>query len=156
MAGLIALGKLRELVILGHKISFSRRDAPIVAYDSKGRIQLVYPLGRVGLATPAETREYAKTHWGQEGEGTALEGIVAPRPFRMLGKSSSIVYETRKGLDADPVEYEHEWGEGRTRGTSWAPPSVGEHTCRDRKCKMLGTVALVGGTYRVTPRGIVG
>lgn len=157
MADLIELGLLRELTVFdGARFNWGRRNAPILAYDKRGRLHIVYPTGYViGVATAKQQARYRTTHWGIAGDGQVLEADFARTgPFKSLGIGRTIVYETRKGFDRDPVEYEHEWGEG-ARGT-WRAPSIEEHVCTGCRCAMRGALRLRGGTYRVTERGIVG
>ncbi len=133
--------------------------APTLAYDDAPRLFVVYG-GRVERPTTAkETAEYRRTHWGKSGRGVVTEGGVAVPPFRRIMVAESITYTTQKGTDSEPVDYVHAWGEG-ARG-KWLPPIVVEHechpeTCRGAKCAAKGAIALMGGTYTVDDRGIVG
>lgn len=85
--------------------------------------------------------EYMKTHWGRTATGSARERVArTDGPVTALGALVSVVYLTRKGLDADPVEYEHEFS-----------PSL-PTLAYDRN----GVLLLTGGSYQVEARGIVG
>ncbi len=157
---LVELGKLTRLVYEGEggrkpsELRWSLRSAPTLAYDKAGRLFIVYGGGRVRSANAKERAEYARTHWGQVGPGEVRAASMACAPLRRLGKGLSVTYTTRKGGDTDLVDYEHPWGEG-ARG-AWTPPVVVAHRCGAPKCAGMGMIALVGGTYRVTERGIVG
>lgn len=135
------------------KREWSLSTAPSLVYDDQGHLFIVYGARRIGEATKAETREYARTHWGQRGLGELSHGDPAPEPLRELGRGVSITYTTRKG-SRELVDWVHEWGEG-ARGR-WVAPRVVEHVCRDTSCAGRARIALRGGTYRVTERGIVG
>lgn len=93
----------------------------------------------------AALREYRRSHWGLGGEGKVREG-KAPDPragtLVQLGELVSVVYLTRKLGDLAPTEYEHDFGrEGR-----------GLPLLAYNKTGLV----IVGGSYRVTARGIVG
>lgn len=158
----------RELVLLGRLTLLDYVDAsgrvrvlrwaftraPLLAYDAGGRLHIVHGRRVTGRASQAARDEYARSHWGQRGEGDALEGSEALAPFERLGTSRTITYTTTKGADRELVDYVHEWGEGG-RGRFVAPVVV-RHKCGAKRCAGNGLVALAGGSYRVTERGIVG
>lgn len=133
--------------------------APTLAYDEAKRLHVVYH-GRVVRPTTAEeTAEYKRSHWGKAGRRVVTEGLVSVPPFRRVMVGESITYTTEKGGDSELVDYVHPWGEG-VKG-SWLPPIIVEHechpaTCRGSKCAAKGSIALMGGTYTVESRGIVG
>lgn len=129
------------------------RKAPLLAYDARGKLHIVYRPRVVGRASEASEAEYERVHWGERGRGQILDGVEARAPFRDLGVAEIITYTTRKG-DPELVDWVHTFGEG-ARG-SWIPPMVREHVCQKKSCAGSGTIRLVGGTYRVTERGIVG
>jgi hypothetical protein len=153
---LVELGKLTAIVWEGGSRRWQLSKAPILAYAPKtGRLFIVFTARVNGRASTAERREYARTHWGEGGKGQKLSGYVLDRaPTKTLGLGMSITYTTRKGSN-ELVDWIHEWGEG-ARG-KWTAPAVVEHVCHETpKCAGHGTIALRGGTYRVTERGIVG
>ena len=148
---IVMLGWLTEL----DDLSWPVNAAPMLAYDTRGRLFIVYPETPAGRATPRERASYARTHWGAPGQGKATEGVIAEGPFKALPASKSITYTTKKGSDGEQVDYVHAWGEGG-RG-AFTPPTVVAHVCQNgRKCPGWRRIALIGGTYRVTERGIVG
>jgi hypothetical protein len=151
------LGWLTKLVYLDGKrrrvLRWGIRKAPDLVYDERGRLHIAYRSSPVREATAAEIAEYARTHWGEQGDGDVLAGGEALPPFRVLGPSLSITYTTRKG-SAQLTDWFHVWGEG-ARG-KWTPPTVIEHVCRAPKCAGRGAVKLRGGSYHVSDRGIVG
>ncbi len=135
------------------------RDAPILAYDDRGRLHIVYAGKVVRPSTSLERKEYKRTHWGQRGTGKVREGGVATPPLISLGRGVEIQYTTRKGADRKLVDYRHEWGEGAPKGKRWVAPTVAIHRCKGgcgSSCAAAGAMTLVGGTYRVDTRGIVG
>lgn len=149
---LVELGALTEIVTRGatghtSRMRWALRSAPILAYDTAGRLFVVYPTNKGGRATAAARKSYARTHWGQTGQGREVDGAIVVGSARVLGVGVSVTYTTRKGADAEPVDYVHEWGEGASG--PWTAPLV-VHDGTDPK------VAFSGGTYRVTERGIVG
>lgn len=149
---LVVLGHLTEIVTRGPTEQpsawrWALRSAPLLAYDTAGRLFVVYPSRKVGRASEASRKSYSRTHWGQAGKGDELDGAIVVGKAKVLGVGVSVTYTTQKGADAAPVDYVHEWGEG-ARG-SWTPPLVCHNDRGDR-------VAFAGGTYRVTERGIVG
>lgn len=157
-AGLVLLGRLTALDYLegGRRraLRWAYRSAPLLAYDGAGRLHVVYGRSVVGRASSAERREYARTHWGKAGRGEVIDGQEARAPFDVLGVSTSITYTTEKGADRELVDYVHEWGEG-ARG-AFTAPTVVAHRCSGGRCPGRGLVAISGGSYRVTERGIVG
>ena len=127
---------------------WSYRQAPLLAYDARGRLHVVYSERKAGRASERAEEEYARSHWGASGGGRLVEGAEVRGPFtasERMGLSTSVTYTTKKGEDPELTDYEHAWGEGSLG--RFVPPTV---------CQSHGRVALVGGTYRVTDRGIVG
>lgn len=139
-------------------IRWGLRSAPSLVYDaSKGApLMIVYAPTDLRAATPEEVKRYRKTHWGEEGRRLVSSGGVALSPMRALGVGTSVQYTTAKGAEGGGTvdDWEHPWGEG-ARG-KWTAPTVAEHVCQNARCAGVGRVALVGGSYRVTERGIVG
>lgn len=156
---LTELGKLTRLEPTRGKIlRWSLRQAPSLAYDDAGRLFIVYTGKIVRSSTPAEIREYGRTHWGQTATGKVRAGGVAPLPFVRLATAKSITYTTKKGADAELVDYVHPFGEGAS-SRGFLPPQIVEHECLGGcgpRCAARGALALHGGSYRVTSRGIVG
>ncbi len=150
----VELGKLTGITWKGGARRVALSTAPSLVYDGAGKLWIVYRAKAAGRPNAAEAAEYARTHWGEEGRGQAWTGVVALGPLRELGAGLSITYTTRKG-SKQLVDWVHEWGEGG-RG-AFTPPKVVEHVCRGRGCAApQGALALVGGSYRVNERGIVG
>ncbi|MEJ7812895.1 MAG: hypothetical protein WKG32_20945 [Gemmatimonadaceae bacterium] len=153
-------GHLVELGILtaleqadGTVLAWKTKVAPVLSYDERRRLFVVY-VGKVARpSSRAERRSYARTHWGKAGRGDCRNGAIAPGPFRSHGRGARIIYTTRKGADRELVEYVHEWAEGG--GTA---PEVLEHACRGcgPRCAAKGAITLHGGSYKVEDRGIVG
>lgn len=87
-------------------------------------------------------REYVKTHWGLRGPVTSRR-LRVPNPFAEtpveMGSLVAVVYRTRKGLDHELVDYEHEF-----------------ERPLPRLCFTSAGLIIAGGGYRVDPRGIVG
>lgn len=133
------------------------KTAPILAYDTRGRLFIVYQSKKVVRPSlPSEMKEYRRTHWGAKGRGDVRGGGRAVGPFLPLGEGTSIQYTTKKGTDRELVNYVHEWGEGGPR--TFKRPTLVFHDCRNcaPRCRAAGSFALSGGTYKVTERGIVG
>jgi hypothetical protein len=150
------VGELVELGVLTRldALYWSLRDAPVLAYDTVGRLFIVYA-GKVSRSsTIVERREYARTHWGAEGRGDARDGVIASPPLVSFGESSVIQYTTRKGGDRELVDYVHEWGEGSR--AKLVRPTIVAHDCGKPSCRWHGALALLGGSYTVEERGIVG
>lgn len=149
------LGRLTKLAWKGGERAWSLRTAPWLVYDARGKLAIVYAAKAVRPATAAETREYARTHWGEDGARVVRDGVVATSPWTTLGVGTWITYTTAKGGDGGELaDYEHEWGEGASGW--WTPPKIVEHRCGDRRCEGHGRLSLHGGSYRVGTRGIVG
>jgi hypothetical protein len=149
-SALVELGRLTRL----DGFVWSLRDAPVLAYDDRGRLFIVYVGKVVRSSSTSELREYARTHWGAKGRGDCRGGSIADPPFVSHGSSRSIQYTTRKGSDRELVDYVHAWGEGGSG--KLVPPRVLEHDCGKPRCPWTGALALAGGSYTVTERGIVG
>lgn len=149
---LVELGRLTALEVrsrVGNTVSSSKwspRSAPILAYDLRGRLFIVYVDNvTTRAARSSETSRYKRTHWGQEGRGALVGGAILTGSCKVWGVGTRITYTTKKGDDRELVDYVHDWGEGAT--SAWEPPLVVAHGTR---------FALAGGTYRVDTRGIVG
>jgi hypothetical protein len=149
---LVELGKLTAITWKGGSKRWPLRRAPSLVVIGK-RLLIVYPEHADGKGSKGARRIYSELHWGQTGAGERWTGVAASGPFKVLGVGRTITYTTRKGT-SELVDWVHEWGEG-ARGR-WTPPTVVAHVCRERGCLAGGTIALRGGTYRVTERGIVG
>lgn len=88
-------------------------------------------------------REYARFHWGREPERLRRGSTAAVTPSTVLtacGRLVRVAYETQKGHDGEPVVYVHDFEEN----LPWL--------CYTKSGKLV----VVGGSYRVTRRGIVG
>lgn len=94
-------------------------------------------------SNPAGERAYARLHWGDEGEWEHIETSRVPDPRRgepvLLGELTEVVYRTAKGRDG-VADYEHRFGREKPLLVVTAD----------------GGLAIVGGSYRVETRGIVG
>jgi len=154
---LTALGRLTRIGYGKGGRAWALASSPWLAYDEAGRLHVFYA-GKVDRgATPVEVTEYKRTHWGAEPAGKVRGGGVAPGPWTELGPGTSITYTTRKGEDSDLVDYVHAWGEGGRR--KFTAPVVVEHACKGgcrTTCAARGAIALSGGSYAVSSRGIVG
>lgn len=155
---MIQLGLLTCLELAkGRALVWSLREAPILAYDTQGRLHVCYRGPVVRSSTPAELREYKRTHWAAVPVGKVRDCRVAVPPWKSLGPSTSITYATKKGGDAELVDYVHAWGEGASRRC--VRPVVEEHACQGgcaTSCQAKGSIRLTSGTYSVEERGIVG
>jgi hypothetical protein len=155
---LVELGVLTGLKVGPRELRWSLRGAPVLAYDADKRLHLVYAVGRVERASsPAEVKEYARKHWGNEGRGDVRGGGLAPPAFVDVGPATSITYTTKKGVDRKLVDYVHPFGEGSSRRCVF--PRVLEHRCAggcSPRCAARGSLRLDGGSYTVEDRGIVG
>lgn len=87
--------------------------------------------------------DYEAFHWGDEAEEVSRHD-VPPQLERgiAIGTLVSVVYRTSKG--GEDAEWEHEFGED-----GGDPPLL----VLDQR---TGELHIVGGTYRVTTRGIEG
>lgn len=151
----VELGRLTALEWKGGARRFALMSAPRLVVV-RSRLLIVYPDGAgERRSTKVEDREYARLHWGSRGKSVAFEGRTSLGPFRVLGVGTSITYTTAKG-EAALVDWEHAWGEGARTGMRWRAPTVIEHRCSAKACDASGLLALRGGTYRVSARGIVG
>lgn len=92
--------------------------------------------------TPEE--EYVRTHWGQEGhrrpERLRAAILAEGADLILLGDLVSCVYRTRKGIDAEPTDYEHAFATPRPR-LAYTPG---------------GLLVIAGGRYTISERGIIG
>ena len=100
---------------------------------------------RTRHANPSETahQTYDRTHWGERGLGRMTKTTapsVAAGELVMLGRLVSVVYLTTKGGDEEPTEYEHTFN------------------TRDMPILAFNRSGLfvLGGSYRITTRGIEG
>lgn len=161
-AALTSLGRLTRVSYFSGKVHV--RDllwplsrAPMLAYDGMGRLHVVY-MGKVQRASSAaEMAEYRRTHWGAEPFGRVSGGGVGVGPWVLLGEGFSITYTTKKGSDAASTDYVHLWGEGGPR--TFTRPKIVEHACKGgcrTSCGASGAIAIAGGSYAVSSRGIVG
>lgn len=85
---------------------------------------------------------YVKTHWGQEGSRTTrMLRAADPHagPVTEMGQLVSVVYRTKKGRDAELTDYEHKF-------------RAGTYLAYNRD----GLLMVVGGTYTLNERGIIG
>lgn len=100
---------------------------------------------RTRHANPRETghQTYNRVHWGETGKG-ALTRSSAPSveagQLVELGRLVSVVYLTRKGGDTAETEYEHDF------------------SAKDLPILAFNRSGLfvLGGSYRITTRGIEG
>lgn len=160
---LVELGRMTELEVEQapdrkiHVMRWAYDRAPILAYDARGRLFVVYGAQASGKATAEEDAEYKLSHWGKSPHGKVYSATIAERPLVLVGVSTRIVYTTKKGRDVELTDYVHAWGEGAPMGTKVEAPRVYEHRCQARAgCKENRALCIVGGSYRVTPDGIVG
>lgn len=160
---LVELGRMTELEVEqapDRKIHAMRWDyarAPILAYDQRGRLFVVYGAHATGKASAEEDAEYKRSHWGKSPHGRVYSATIAERPLVLVGTSTRITYTTKKGRDIELTDYVHAWGEGAAFGTKVEPPRIFEHRCKSGAgCKENRALCIVGGSYRVTPDGIVG
>lgn len=96
-------------------------------------------------------QEYVASHWGHEGKAQVRSVQIASFDHGTLvelGELWEVAYGTTKGARGKRALYVHEFA--RTR------PVLAYHHCSRAKCPERGRLAIVGGTYRVEPRGIVG
>lgn len=95
-----------------------------------------------GAAEHAAVRRYKRVHWGVPGDGKIHRGRAAdPRKTSTaLGTLVSVVYCTQKGGDGELVEYEHKFSRK-------SPPVLAFNR---------EGLLIIGGSYRVEERGIVG
>jgi len=165
---LVELGRLTEIVYERARRRYTLRwllrsrkreeRAPVLAYhacdDKKcpanGKLVVVSNPRATRASAPKSLRvSYRETHWGRGGRGKMISGSVwSGRPPLVLeGEVVSVTYTTLKGTDRKSTDYEHAFGEGASKGTRVVRPTLakgGEH------------LVLLGGTYVVTYRGIVG
>ncbi len=90
---------------------------------------------------PAMVRSYERVHWGNTADQVLRAQFDAPKPgetLALLGELVAIVYDTHKGNESG--EYEHEFEAPRPLLTY------------KQNCSLI----IIGGGYRITPRGIVG
>jgi len=159
---LTLLGLLTRLQVQGLRkvlvLRWGLKRAPLLAYDEDGRLHVVYRGKVERAATAAERREYERSHWGAPAAGKVVGGGVAVGPFVDLGAVHAITYTTRKGADAAPVDYVHDFGEGSSKPL--VRPRLVAHDCKKGhcgpRCAAADALDLHGGSYRVTERGIVG
>ena len=87
---------------------------------------------------------YARDHWGQRGRHPGVRQLLAAdptRPLVELGQLVQITYRTRKGSEAEDVDYEHDF-QRPYPVLAYEPGS--------------SLLVILGGKYRVETRGIVG
>jgi hypothetical protein len=102
-------------------------------------------------ATVAEAKEeYRRVHWGERGTYD-VANIWAPNPVAGvpvdLGVLRRIDYETTKGGDPERTIYFHHFGKRGEKGDGEGCPVLAFNK---------GGLLILGGSYRVTERGIVG
>jgi hypothetical protein len=159
---LTLLGLLTRLQVQGLRkvlvLRWGLKRAPLLSYDEDGRLHVVYRGKVERAATAAEVKEYQRSHWGAPAAGKVVGGGVAVGPFVDLGAVHAITYTTRKGSDAAPVDYVHDFGEGSSKPL--VRPRLVAHDCKKGhcgpRCAAADALDLHGGSYRVTERGIVG
>lgn len=156
-------GHLHDLGALT-RIEFSDRKRPM-AWPLKRAPRLVYHACASGKGCDADgllgilhfprakkgkpTREYTRTHWGHKGDAGSYAGemgVPGTGFATNMGTVRAVTYTTEKGGDPEITDYEHEFGDG-ARG-KWTPPILA--------ATPDGLLFFVGGSYRVTSRGIVG
>lgn len=148
MSALTELGLLTCLENRDNVIAWGVRSAPVLAYNARGRLFIVYPGKVLRPASPAELRKYASTHDGSIGGGLNRDARLASGPFVTVSPGVTITYTTKKGRDAKLTDYVHKWGK--------TPPTIVQHDCGKPNCAWAGALSLRGGSYKVTERGIVG
>lgn len=99
------------------------------------------PKGDVGAQV-----SYAKTHWGDLGEGEFLEGealdVCQEETLVTLGLLREIAYETEKAGDGGKAIYEHTFSKRNPPVLAYGQKS--------------GKLVIIAGGYVVSWRGIVG
>lgn len=154
---LVALGRMTEVRFVpsggAGVLRWKLRAAPLLAYDVRGKLVVLYTPRTVRAATAHEIAEYKETHWGQSGHARVSAAERAGPPWRTLGPALSVTYTTAKA-DSELKDWVHEFGEGGPK--KWTPPTLIQHRCASRRCAGEWRLAFRGGSYRVTERGIVG
>lgn len=151
-AAFVEMGRITRLE--GHRfdLRWPVNRAPVLAVlvDKQAGALIAYRGKVVRSATAEEAKTWTKIHWGREPKRTAWDAGIAPAPWRKLGPLHRITYTTRKGADAELVDYVHEFE--RTR------PTLKAHDCGPcaETCAAAHSIQIFGGSYRVTERGIVG
>jgi hypothetical protein len=147
---LVSLGLLTKIRTTRGVIRFSLRRAPVLAYHlCRGKCDVAKRLVVVMRARSSKgvrptskeaRREYERAHWGDKGSRPSIPGrVYAGGAVRIVGTIRSVVYTTKKGGDAELTDYDHAFENAR--------PVLG---------KSGGLFVIMGGSYRVEPRGIVG
>jgi len=152
---LVSLGLLTKIRTTHGVLSFPLRRAPVLAYhvcgarggrdkcDVPKKLVIVHRARSSKGVRPTSKearREYERVHWGDKGTRPSIPGrVFAGGRVRIIGTIRSVVYTTQKGGDADLTDYDHAF-EGER-------PVLG---------KSDGLFVILGGSYRVEPRGIVG
>ena len=139
---LVALGWLSRIVVGNTELAFPRRT--LLAYDPRATrrgLVFVYNVKTSRTRAPdAAIREYARTHWGKHGAWGISSGDAPDVPSGARGRAiAQITYTTIKGGDTAVTDYVHEF----------------ERTL-PRAVLVKGQLQIVGGSYRVESRGIVG
>ena len=87
---------------------------------------------------------YRAFHWGRKGsrrdERLAVAVVKRGDELRLLGELAAVVYETEKGIDGAPTQYEHKFARPLPRLYEHGPS---------------GRLVIAGGRYRIEARGIV-
>lgn len=141
-------GRARTITIYRYKLSHQGKAV------SEGRPDTVArnPKRNKGAADDYEALdEYVRSHWGHEGKAQVRSVQIASFDHGTLvelGELWEVAYGTTKGARGKRALYVHEFARAR--------PVLAYHHCSRAKCPERGRLAIVGGTYRVEPRGIVG
>lgn len=153
----IELGKLVRLVFAPtngartQKYDFHEPLLPVLAYEPETQLLLIlsskaHPTRAARLTAKgrAAVERYQRDHWGERGPSPVVRRLAAAdprRPARALGALQRVVYRTRKGGDEELTDYHHDFDEPR--------PML----ALEPETQLL---LILGGTYRVETRGIVG
>lgn len=129
-----------------------------LAADRAALDALIGVLSRPAKKNPSATeaaaaKAYVETHWGEGGEWMKRASEIVDvdhGALVLLGALEAATYSTVKGEEGggEIVNYEHDFES--------TLPLLCFHACSRPRCPSRGKLAIVGGTYRVTERGIVG
>lgn len=154
---LVSLGFLTGAIVKtarGKKaMRWSLRRAPVLAYhvcrdrgcDVKTKLVIVTRAKSAKGVRPtsaAARAEYARAHWGERGPRPTIPGrVYGGGAVRVLGSLATVTYTTEKGGDGGKLtDYEHAF-EGELPRLAVTSD---------------GVFVVLGGSYRVETRGIVG